>query len=223
MTLEFYDAHSHRVEDQAGGLLIGLEGEPVVPGAVTNADALAAAVGNPNIIPVQYVSRGFAPSDALALKYHARREGYTVEEVIADLKTRPAKLVVIDTLNEPYWDFRDYWRVVDAFKDKQFVLAHCGGFDIPNFVKIVMSAKNVWTDFSFTQTYFGFTGEATRYPLVCDCIQYCLDHPKISERILFGSDNPYVSQRNAVDCYARLPGAEAFLGGNIAKLFNEVR
>ena len=220
----FLDSHSHKVEEQSGGLLIGLEGSPRFEGTLTNAEAFEVRRGDSMFLPVFYVTKDFPDSDSIALKYHARREGYTACQVIQDLRKRTqARLVVMDTLNEPYWDYKDYWRVVDAFPEKQFILAHCGGFDIHNFIKIVMFQSNVWADFAFTQTLFGFTEEQTPNRLVCDSIRFCLDHPKISQRVFFGSDNPFVSQRKAADRFSREENAEGLLTNNLLRLYDVVK
>lgn len=220
----FLDAHSHLVEGQAGGLLIGLEGLPKIAGTLTNAEAAEVADGNPLFLPIHYLTRDFPANDSVALKYHPRREGYSAEQIIEDLGRRSnARLVVIDTLNEPEWDFKDYWGIVKAYPTKQFVLAHGGGADAPNVSKIAMFEANAWIDFSYTQTYFGFTGERTVNRLVCDTIGYCITEPTISKRCLFGTDNPFVSQTNAAAAFDKLPNAEALLGGNLLRLFDLVR
>lgn len=220
----FLDAHSHKVEGQAGGLLIGLEGQPKVVDTLDNAEVQAVGESNPLFLPVHYITRDFPENDQLALKYHARRESFSPGEIISDLRTRShARLVVLDTLNEPDWAATDYWAVVRSCRDKQFVLAHGGGLDAHAFIKIVMFEPNVWVDFSYTQSFFGFTDERPVNRLVCNTIRYCLDEPGIRQRCLFGSDNPFVSQARAAQRYACEEQADALLGGNLIRLYDIIQ
>lgn len=221
--MKFYDSHSHCIKVQSGGILIGLEGSKKLEGFMNNDDVFQTTSQNPAFMACYYIlrERNEVPDETF-LKYHPRRERYTVDEVIADLKTRKCKVCIIDTLNEPYWDFKDYWNVVLAFPKIKFILPHMGGYDIANFVKILDFNKNVFCDFSMTQEFFGWCGERTRYPLMADAIDYCLTSKKLNKRVMFGSDEPDFSQAIALEKYMQLPNADDILIKNYESLLNSI-
>ena len=181
----------------------------------------AVAKADTNFKPCYYITknRNEVPDETM-LKYHPRRERYTAEEVIADLRTRHCKLCVIDTLNQPRWGYLDSWRVVAAFPKITFVLPHMGGYDIVDFVKILDFNRNVYCDFAMTQEYFGWCGKRARYAVVADSIDYCLCHPKLSKKVMFGSDEPDFSQALALERYATLPNTRDILENNYLNLIN---
>ena len=219
----FYDSHAHCIGKQAGGILIGLEGTPVLPGFLDNEGVKAAAASAPGFIPCYYVGKEWneVPDESF-LKYHPRREKYSADEVIADLKRRSCKLCIIDTLNQPHWGCQDYWKVVSAFPGIKFILPHMGGYDIQDFLKILDFNRNVFCDFSFTQDYFGWCGSRPRLGYVCDAIDYCLNTPRLAGKVLFGTDVPDFSQDPALEKYAARPDAEAFLAANYKNLINSL-
>lgn len=218
----FYDDHAHCIKEQFGGILIGLEGKPA-PGSMNNADVNQAVRENNNYLGCYYITkeRNEVPDETL-LKYHPRREQYTADEVIADLKTRNCKLCIIDTLNQPQWGYLDYWKVVAAFPNIKFILPHMGGYDIIDFVKILDFNKNVFCDFAMTQEYFGWCGSRARYAVVADSIDYCLCHHKLNQKVLFGSDEPDFNQAIALEKYLTLPNAEDLLINNYLTLINSL-
>lgn len=219
--MTFYDSHAHCVRNQNGGILIGLEGERLFDGFMRNRDVELESKCNPSFLPCYYITKNWndVPDESL-LKYHPRRERYTPDEVIADLKKRDCKLCIIDTLNQPYWGYLDYWKVIEAFPDVRFILPHMGGYDIVNFVKILDFNKNVYCDFSMTQEYFGWCGERTKFPIVAQCIDYCLNHPILSKKVMFGSDEPDFSQSSALEAYMKCHNAEDILINNYLNLIN---
>lgn len=219
----FYDDHAHCIKEQTGGILIGLEGTPKFKGFLDNAGAEAAAKANSNFKACYYITKecNEVPDETM-LKYHPRREKYTADEVIADLKTRKCKLCIIDTLNQPQWGYLDYWKVISAFPNIKFILPHMGGYDIVDFVKMLDFNKNVFCDFAMTQEYFGWCGNRARYAVVADSIDYCLSHHNLSKKVMFGSDEPDYSQNLALEKYKQLPNAEDLLINNYLNLINSL-
>lgn len=219
----FYDSHAHAIKNQTGGILIGLEGERLFEGFMRNTDIENAAKENSLFLPCYYVTKEWneVPDETL-LKYHPRREQYTADEVITDLKKRSCKLCIIDTLNQPHWGYLDYWRIVVAFPKINFIFPHMGGYDIIDFIKILDFNKNVYCDFSLTQEYFGWCGESPRLGGVADSIDYCLNHHKLSKKVLFGSDEPDFSQLCAMEKYALLPNADDILINNYISLIQSM-
>lgn len=219
----FYDDHAHQIAQQAGGLLIGLDGENDVGISLNNQEVEALVKNNNSFLGCYYVSNNWNEvPDETILKYHPRREGYSSDQVIKDLSTRKCKLCVIDTLNQPHWNYLDYWKVIIAFPNIKFILPHMGGYDIVDFVKILDFNKNVFCDFSMTQEYFGWCGTRSRLNVVADIIDYCLSHHKLSKRVMFGSDEPYFSQASALGKYSRLPNAKDLLENNYINLINSL-
>lgn len=219
----FYDDHAHSIKNQTGGILIGLEGAKKLEGFMDNNDVQKASAENSQYLPCYYIlkERNEVP-DEMLLKYHPRREQYTSDDVIADLRTRKCKLCIIDTLNQPCWSYLDYWKVVSAFPNIKFILPHMGGYDIVDFVKMLDFNKNVYCDFSMTQEYFGWCGERARFAVVADAIDYCLESKKLNQKVMFGSDEPDFSQSRALSKYASLPNADDILVNNFQRLINNL-
>lgn len=221
--MNFFDVHSHQIKNQRGGILIGLEGEKDA-GISLNNSSIEEIVSNNNLFKGCYYitkERNEVPDETI-LKYHPRREKYTADEMMADLRTRNCKLCIIDTLNQPQWGYLDYWKVVEAFPGIKFILPHMGGYDIVDFVKLLDFNKNVYCDFSMTQEYFGWCGSRLRYSIVADTIDYCLKHPKLSKKVMFGSDEPYFCQSIALEKYLSLPNAKDLLEDNYLTLINSL-
>lgn len=222
--MKFFDAHAHCIKNQAGGILLGMEGEPYFEGTLTNRQVEMITQTDNRFHPAYYVGCDFGlVPDERILKYHPRREKYTSEEVIHDLERRACKLCIIDTLNQPYWQPLDYWKVVAANPDKYFILPHVGGYDIIDFLKILDFNKNVYVDFSMTQEYFGWCGSRPRLAIIADGIDYCLNSPKLSKRVLFGSDEPFFSQELALQKYNTYTCAEDVLVNNYQELIDKIQ
>lgn len=219
----YYDSHAHTVDTQTGGFLIGIEGYPILSGFLTNNEVCTICSGNRNFLPCYYISNQWNDvPDETILKYHPRREKYSYSQVIDDIEKRNCKICIIDTLNQPYWSYLDYWKIIGYFPKVTFILPHMGGYDIADFVKILDFNKNVYADFSMTQEYFGWCGNRTKYHIVSDCIDYCLTNPKLNKKILFGSDTPDFSQSLALNKYSLLPNANDILRDNYLSLINNV-
>ena len=219
----FYDSHAHCIKEQFGGILIGIEGNPPLKGFMNNDDVRNTAALNLNYKACYYITNEWnAVPDETLLKYHPRREHYSVEEVIEDLRKRDCKLCIIDTPNQTYWGYLDFWKVVSTFPHIKFLLPHMGGYDIIDFVKILEFNKNVYCDFAMTQEYFGWCGTRARLGVVADGIDYCLSHHKLSKKVLFGSDEPDFSQQLALDKYLARPNAEDLLVNNYLELINSI-
>lgn len=222
--MKFYDVHAHCIKNQAGGILLGMDGAPYFEGTLTNAQVEEITKNDKRFLPAYYISKDFGQVlDERILKYHPRREKYSAEGVIADLSKRACKLCVIDTLNQPYWQPMDYWKVVAAHPDKLFLLPHVGGYDIVEFLKILDFNKNVYVDFSMTQEYFGWCGSRSRLAIVADGIDYCLNSEKLSKRVLFGSDEPFFSQEMALQKYLSYACAEDVLVNNYLELKEKIQ
>lgn len=221
--MTFYDDHAHCIKGQTGGILIGLEGDRLFEGFMRNSDVEKAVKTNSRFLGCYYVTKEFndVPDETL-LKYHPRREQYTADEVICDLRKRNCKICIIDTLNQPFWDYLDYWKIVATFPQIKFILPHMGGYDIIDFVKMLDFNRNVYADFSMTQEYFGWCGVRPSFRIVSDCIDYCLAHPKLSKKVMFGSDEPDFSQTAALRKYASLKNANDFLVNNYINLINSI-
>jgi hypothetical protein len=219
----FYDDHAHQIKNQAGGILVALEDDKDAQVSLNNKEVEFAVRQNNNYLGCYYITkvRNEVPDETL-LKYHPRREQYTADEVICDLRTRHCKICIIDTLNQPQWGYLDYWKVVAAFPKIKFILPHMGGYDIVDFVKILDFNKNVYCDFAMTQEYFGWCGFRPRYSVVADSIDYCLCHQKLNKKVMFGSDEPYFSQQIALEKYLTLPNAEDLLVNNYLTLINSL-
>lgn len=219
--VEFYDCHAHCIKEQCGGILIGLEGAPFFEGTLSNENVFTLVNENPNYLGCYYITKEWnTPPNELCIKYHPRREKYTSDEVIADLSHRNCKLCVIDTLNQPYWSYLDYWKVIASYPSVTFILPHVGGYDILDFIKILDFNKNVYVDFSMTQEYFGWCGTRSKLPIVADCIDYVLGSNKLNNRVLFGSDEPFFSQNIALEKYLHYNSARKILTDNFENILN---
>ncbi|GEM_PF-2364390 len=221
MDMEFYDCHSHFLENQKGGFIIALEGEPLFENTYNNNSVIEVTNMSKELIPVQYVTKEFNEVITKVVKYHPRREKYKVDEVILDIAKKDLKIVIIDTLNEPYWKADDYWRVAQSFPEKTFIFPHSGGYLINEFIKICDFQSNVWLDFSLTQHYFGWVGDRPKLKYVNEAIEYALQHKKLSRKILFGSDNTFFSQQEAVNKYFELSNAKSFLVDNFYNILEQ--
>ena len=221
--MTFFDVHIHCLGKEAGGILIGLEGEPMYDNVFNNNDIQYLSTLNPNYYPAYYVTRCFnSVPDETILKYHPRREKYSSTEVIDDLKKRKCKLCIIDTLYSPIWQPIDYYNVVVKFPNTMFILAHMGGYDVYEFVKILEFNKNVYADFSLTQEYFGWCGTRNPLNMVVEMIDYCLHSANLSKRVLFGSDAPFYSQDLAIRKYMCYENNQNILVKNYETLINKL-
>ena len=220
-----YDVHLHSVGCESGGILIGLEGEPFHEGVYSNSDLERIVRENPQYMAAYYITKEFnrVPCERV-LKYHPRREGYSSEEVINDLRTRECKLCIIDTLYTPVWQPLDYYKVVNSFPRIMFIFAHMGGYDIFELMKIFEFNKNVYADFSLTQEYFGWCGTTiTPLNFIVDMIDYCLANTKLRSRILYGSDFPFYSQKLSLEKYLSYPNIDDVLSKNFLNLKRKIQ
>lgn len=203
----FWDSHAHKIGKQAGGFIIALEnGDKDV---ITNAELRQMEMGN-SFIPVEYVTNKFQETLTEVVKYHARIERYSKDEVIRDIKVRKPKGVIIDTLNDPYWAVYDYWEIARTFPEIQFLFSHAGGYKILDFIEICEFNKNVWLDFSYTQNYFGMIGEKPELKIISESIRYAFKST-IKNRVLFGSDYPYMSQEECIEYYRKNVDKEIYM------------
>lgn len=220
-SIEFYDSHTHRDENQSGGFLIAIEHE-VNNGFryLTNAEVLRSK----KFIPVQYISSKFTATKTRAVKYHPKFEKYSPSEVMEDLRTRQPRLAIIDSLNEPDWLPPDYWKIAQNFPDIRFLFAHAGGMSIFEFRKILLFNRNVLVDFSLTQSYFGaFDSEPRhRVSFVIETIFEMLAAEEINSRILFGSDAPDFDSRRLIESYIEKKIPTKIYRENFLRLSQEI-
>lgn len=216
--MDFYDAHAHCIENQIGGFIIALEGEPHYGCSYNNSQVRSICKEN-SFMHVEYVTKDFNPTQSSVIKYHPRRERYSKEEIINDIRKKSPKIVIIDTLYNPFYHYGDYWEIVSSFKEVFFVLAHCGGYDIDDFIKIIDFNINVFTDFSLTQEYFGVVDNQA-FLKIKNTMEYMLNNKKINRKILFGSDNPFYSQKKAYDYYFE-NGLIKMLNDNFLRLIDQ--
>jgi len=218
----FFDAHLHCVEREAGGFLVGLEGAPA-PGTLSNAEALRRHDPASNYVSFYYVSSGETTTRIAHsfLKYHPRREKYDPERVIASIRLNQPRCVMLDTLNEPYWQAYDYWEIARAFPEIPFVFAHAGGYLVNDFIKICHFQKNVWIDFALTHTMLDCYGRRPEgLPYIGEAIAYAL-HSPFAGKVLLASDAPFFSQAEVVDYYAAMGAVEA-LNANFSTLLSKI-
>ncbi len=188
--MKFCDAHTHKIGIQENGFLIALDGNALNQGGYSNDEVIEAAK-NAHMIPVQYVTSDLSLDlYTKGIKFHPRREGYSVKEVYSYIKKYGPRLVIIDTLNKPDWQPADYWKLLRKCEDVQFLLSHAGGYDILDFLEMAVFEDNGWIDFSFSQNYFGWckTGESTM-PYVTMQMDYAMKDARIFKNLLFGTDN----------------------------------
>ena len=205
----FFDSHLHNKGKESGGFIIGTEGKlPPPPNfkILTNTEVLALQDVSKNYYSFYYVQ--ISELNKIIqhpyLKYHPRRENYKIQEVNDHIKICQPSAVIVDTLNEPYWKPQDYWKLAAENAQIPFVFAHAGGYAINEFLKICNFQKNVWIDFSFTHTFFKCYGEneSSGLPYVKQAIYYAL-HSSFKNRILFGTDYPFIDQSEVVKFYEK--------------------
>lgn len=218
----FYDAHAHDVKMQSGGLLIGTEGVTLTTSKVlTNKEVYDKCQESRNFLFVEYITKDFIKPVSDYIKVHPRREQYSPQSVISFIEKSKPKLVVIDTLNFPYWYVKDYWSLVKCSPETQFILAHCGGIEIRDFLKIVIFEKNVWCDFSLTQEFYGFTDKDSIGLLDREII-WSLNNIKVMKKVLFGSDEPYFSQELCLKKILEINKLD-LLNSNYENLLNKLK
>lgn len=213
-----YDAHIHNIGSERGGFLIGLEGEPYFNETLTNKEVLTLHDPLNKYISFYYITKGECKDivQHKYLKYHPRREQYSLEEVIESIKMNNPKAVIIDTLNEPYWRPYDYWKVARTFPKLLFVFAHSGGYLINDFIKICHFQPNVWLDFALTHTTLGRYGDQkTGLPYIDQAIKYAMVAP-FKNKILMSSDFPFFDQNEVFDYYKNY---QDLLDANFEKFF----
>lgn len=199
-----YDAHLHKKCQEAGGFLIGLQGEPCFENTLTNKDVLEQHAPEQKYISFFYIDYKECEKGIIEhkyLKYHPRREKYTPEQVIKSIERNQPKSVIIDTLNEPEWEPYDYWLIARTFSNIPFVFAHAGGYLINDFIKICHFQPNVWIDFALTHTNLGRLGDDKMgLPYINQAIRYSLNAP-FRNRVLLSSDYPFFSQKDVFEYY----------------------
>lgn len=198
----FFDAHLHNINKESGGILVGLEGNPRFKGTLTNKEAIKLSTNNNNYIAFYYVVNNEINKkiEHRYLKYHPRREKYTPEDVIKSIILNKPRSVMIDTLNEPYWQSYDYWKIARLFPNIIFIFPHSGGYLINEFIKIAHFQTNVWIDFSLTHTNLGKFNDKFGLLYIQNAIKYALNS-SFKKKILLGSDYPFFSQKDVIRYY----------------------
>ena len=218
----FFDAHIHNIGDESGGFLIGLEGEPRFEGTLTNRQVIDMHSPQDQHISFYYVSKSEIQDccDWRYLKFHPRREKYSINEIGQSISLNRPKCVIIDTLNAPYLNSYDYWYLAKSFPEIPFIFAHAGGYAINDFIKICAFQPNVWLDFSMTAKELGHLSAPSGLPYIHQAIAYSL-HGPYSDKILFGSDYPFYSQLDLVEYYDQL-SVSNLLSSNFNKFINMI-
>lgn len=158
-----------------------------------------------NFVVVPYVDRLSQQFPQTVIYLHPRREGYSPEDVRIYLANSPASVVVIDTFAKFEWNPEQYFALVNSCREKVFLLAHGGGYDVREFVQIVRYTENCYIDFSATQEIFGcVTDDRDLNAGVRDVIVHALAEPRLRSKVVFGSDNPEFSQEKAMAWYSGL-------------------
>lgn len=218
-----YDAHLHHKNKENGGFIIGLEGNPTFEGTLNNEEALKQHSIINRYIAFYYVSKEECRNKIVQwkyLKYHPRREKYSVDEVIESIYHNNPKAVIIDTLNEPFWQAYDYWKIARSFPKIPFIFAHAGGYLINDFIKICHFQSNVWIDFALTHTTLGKLGNVkTGLPYINQAIAYALNAP-FKNRVLLSSDYPFFNQEEVFEYYKK---DVSMLNDNFEKLFELIK
>lgn len=219
----FFDSHLHRRGNERGGFVIGLEGEDLPPGVFDNKAAKRFVDLNEGYFFFRYVTHEDVATNlsdlGSKLKYHPRREGYSPAEVALSIRRNAPSMVILDSLNEPFWSPVDYWNICRDFPGVKFLLAHAGGYSIRDFVKICHIQRNVYIDFSLTHSVFGGVAD-NPLPGVDELIRYSLNS-MFADRVLMGSDFPYSCQDRVAEYYSSrgfLPKVNA----NFQKLTSEL-
>lgn len=217
----FYDSHTHFKNKEIGGFIIGLEGKPIYEGVCSNEEALNIQSLDNNYIAFYYVSTNelSLKHEHKYLKYHPKREGYSTDDVIKSIEINKPKAIIIDTLNEPFWQAYDYWKIARCFPNLPVLFAHSGGYLINDFIKICNFQKNVYLDFSLTQCVLGKYGAENGLNCINDAIHFALNS-NFSNRILMGSDYPFYQQEDVFEYYKDyIP----MLNQNFENLFEKIK
>ncbi|MBS5533058.1 amidohydrolase family protein [bacterium] len=219
----FYDAHLHCRGNEAGGFFVGLEGVPVVAGTLDNRQVLALHRPEERYLGFHYVAAGELQEkfSHRLLKYHPRREKYSPAEVEASIRLNRPAAVMLDTLNEPYWQPGDYWRIARAFPEILFIFAHSGGYLIQDFIKICHFQPNIYIDFALTHTMLACYGRRPEgLPYIDEAIVYSL-HAPFRRRVLLSSDAPFFDQAGVVEYYRNLDALD-LLNENFITSYTQV-
>lgn len=198
-----YDAHIHKKNKENGGFVVGLEGNPYFEGTFSNMQALEEHDIDAKYIAFYYITYEECNSGEIEwkyIKYHPRREQYTPDEVIKSIKINKPRAVMIDTLNEPFWQAYDYWKIAKIFPDIIFIFAHAGGYLLNEFLKICHFQPNVWIDFALTHSTLGRLGDENGLIYISQGINYAL-HSAFKERVLLASDYPFFDQEAVFNYY----------------------
>jgi len=201
----FFDSHLHNLGKESGGFIIGLENKPFFEGTLNNEQVLLKHDPKNNYVAFYYVTNSNIQASLTHkyLKYHPRREHYSLLEMIDSIGINTPKCVIIDTLNEPYLVPYDYWRIAQLFPEIIFIFTHAGGYLINDFIKICNFQPNVWLDFALTATQLGCLSKPNGLPYINQAINYSLNN-SFSDRILLGSDYPFFKQDELIDYYNKL-------------------
>lgn len=196
-----FDVHSHKIENQDGGFILSIDGEPSVPGGETYLE-LKKLKYPKNFIIVPYLKDLNDFFDERIIYIHPRRNRFSKIHIDDYLTNSSAKLVIIDTFSSFFWTSRDYYDLVKKFSNKIFLLAHGGGYRIREFVELCRYSANCFIDFSATQEIFGcVNGDLDLDCGILSLIKHSLKEPRIKQKVLFGSDNPEFNQMQAYEFY----------------------
>lgn len=224
MTPRFPKFDSHLHQPVCEGLLIGIEGNPRISGLISNTDLFE--IHKKGIFSAWYVTREEIQKTITKkeiLKFHPRREKYTPEEVVVCIELNQPRLVIFDTLNYPFWEPSDYFKIARKFPETVFLLAHSGGIQMNSFVpELILS--NVYFDFSATMIIFEIFRAARRRKndFLTSAIKTLVSNPEARKRLLFGTDAPMYSRRDTLKAYKKFGMRRKELDANFLRFLDEV-
>lgn len=215
----FYDCHAHEIAKQDGGFVIALENQSKGFG-LTNKQIIELEMKD-TFVPVQYVTNSWNMTETDIVKYHPRLEKYSVEQVIQDIAKRQPKGIIIDTLNDPFWQIKDYWELLARYPQIPFLLSHAGGYKILEFIEICNFNKNAWIDFSFSHSYFGLVNEEVELRVVTEVMRYAFES-RVKDKVMFGSDTPFENQEECIEWYIQNVNAAIYDGTNWKRFLESI-
>jgi hypothetical protein len=149
-----------KVINESKGILIALEGMPNLQYMLSNSQLRELRTGRNNLLKVEYVSQssintGEDFSSSRYLKYHPRRERYTIATIIEHSRNVKPQLIVLDTVLFPNFSVVEYMELVESLSETEFIFAHSFGLELSQYLGL-LSFSRVYFDFSKTLSHLKF-------------------------------------------------------------------